>query len=151
MRGNAIHPAAGLELPGPAEETELVDSALEGRAFPALEARVIAVVLLAAVVGEEDHDGVVGQLELVEFRQQPAHVVVDVLDHGIDPGEIIRVVVRSHGVPVLGELGGAEVFAPVIAAIFVRHLVRRVRAVEGEIDEERPIAFLLDELHGGRR
>ena len=30
-----------------------------------------------------------------------------------------------------------------MAAIFVRHLVRRVRAVEGQIDEERPIALLL--------
>ena len=99
-----IHPAAGLELPGPAEEAELVDSALERRALPALEARVIAVVLLAAVVGEEDHDGVVGQLELVEFRQQPAHVVVDVFDHAIDAGEIVRVVLGSHGVPVLREL-----------------------------------------------
>ena len=43
-----------------------------------------------------------------------------------------------------------EVFCRVVPAIFVRHLVRRVRTVEGQIHEERPIALFFDEPHGRR-
>ena len=145
MSGNAVHLAAGLELPGPADEAELVNAALERRALPAPKARIVAVVLLAAVVGEEDHDRVVSDLEIIELGQQAAHVVINVLDHAVDAGQIIRVVVGRHGMPSLRECRAAEVLVPVMSAILVGHLMRCVRAVECQVDKERLIAFLLDE------
>jgi len=148
VRRDAIHLAAGGKLGGPAHETELVDPALPRRALPALQARVVAAVLLAAVVGQEDHDRVVGQLELVKLGQQAADVVVDVLNHAIDSAKHIRVVARRHRMPRLGKLVRGKILFPMTLAVLVRDLVRRVRTVEGQIHKERLIAGLLNELDG---
>ena len=146
--GNAIDATAGLELRGPADEAELVNAALERRALPTLKTGIITVVLLAPVVGKEDHDRVFRQFPLFELGQQAAHVVVDVLNHAVDARKIVGVARPGHGVPLLWESVGAEVFSRVVAAILLRHLVRRVRAVEGQVNEERPIALGSQELEG---
>ena len=148
VRGDAVHPAPRFELRGPADEAKLVDAALVRRALPALKTCIEAVVLLAAVVGEEDDDRVVGQMEFVELRQQTTHVVVDVLDHPVHTGEVLRVVLGRHRMPGVGILGGFEVAVRVMLPVFVRYLVRRVGAIERQVQEERLIGLFLDELDG---
>ncbi len=74
---------------------------------------------LAAIVGEEHHDRIVGQLEVVELGQQAANVVVNVLHHAIDARQILRVVLRAHGMALGGKIRRVEVLGRVVLAIFI--------------------------------
>ena len=86
-----------------------------------------------AVVGEEDHDGVVGEFQLVEFLHHAPHRVVHVLDHrGV------------YGVVHAGSrLGLGLVFRDDRLA----GLERDVNGVVHEVHAERAALVGLDELH----
>ena len=78
-----------------------------------------------AVVGEENDQRVVGDFPFVQFRQQPAEIVVDVFDHAEKLGGV-----RSH-------------FAGVTLRIFLGAIERGVRRVGRDVGEERRFLFAL--------
>jgi hypothetical protein len=75
-----------------------------------------------AVVGHEDDDRVVGQAEFVDGFQQAVEVFVDAGDHAVDAGVDQR-----------------EALAEVFLDVRIGHVVRAVRRVVRQIEEERPI------------
>jgi hypothetical protein len=82
------------------------------------------------VVAEKDDDRVVAQTKIVESREQPSDVVIDVRDHAVDARERRVQTFCREGVEVI-----------------VGHLERRVRRVEREITEERLALAARDETH----
>jgi hypothetical protein len=74
--------AAGLHFARPAHEEGDADAAFVGRAFAFAQRRILRHAGEAAVVAGEDHEGVVAELEFIEFCEQAAHFVVEMLQHG---------------------------------------------------------------------
>ena len=68
------------DVAGPANEQRRADAAFVGRAFAAFHTTVPAPTV-RPIVGEIDHDRVVGQFQLVELFQHAADVPIDVLAH----------------------------------------------------------------------
>jgi len=78
----------------------------------------------SAVVRREDHNCLLSELELIELHQKPAHGLVECFNHGR--------IYRFEG-------------ARVRRDAFRRGFVGNVRAVVGQIEQERSIAVVLDE------
>ena len=126
MCGRQRADIGGLEGSRPAPERGGPRAAQPGRVLRSAHAGVKHLRAdRAAVVVHEHHEGVALDAPLLQLREQPAHVVVDVGDHA----EELRHV-RAH-------------FAGVELLVFLGHLQRGVRSVAGEIGVERPLA-----LHG---
>ena len=147
VRGDLFDLAPGLEARGPAHEERGADAPFVDAPLAGPHARVVALAV-GAVVGQEDDDGVFGQAELVEPGQEPADVVVDVLDHAEDLGGIL-----GHVPPLVA--GGREVVG-LHAEVFVGlgvllgNLERPVGTVVGQVDEEGLAAVLPDVVDGRR-
>ena len=126
--------SAGGKLARPADEAGDAMAAVVFRALEAAHAGVEAVLRIlvvagrGAVVGHEDHDGVVFQAQLLEPVQQPADVLVDVGDHAVEVGPWLRHALLDIGL-----------------AVLVGDVVGRMRRVGGDVGEERPVLVLLDE------
>jgi hypothetical protein len=78
--------AASLHLCWPAHDERDANAAFIRRAFAFAERGVVRDAGKAAVVAGEDDEGVVAELEFIKFRQQAAHFVVEMLQHG----EVVR-------------------------------------------------------------
>ncbi len=76
------------EVSGPADETRNSRAAFVDATFPGEHAAVVAVTL-GAVVGQENHDGVLGNPEFGEFRHEATKIVVDVGHHAVNFGEVV--------------------------------------------------------------
>ena len=116
--------AVGGPGAGPAREARHADAALVDAALAHAHAAVVAH-LLRAVVGQENDDGILGQLELIELGEQAADVVVDVRDHAVDLGDDILLSLAGQRVTDLGELIVGQVHVLVHCVILIRHLQRR--------------------------
>ena len=85
LREDVVDDRARLDHARPADEHRHAEAAFPGRALLAVERRRAAVRPgpgLGAVVGAVDHDGVVGDAEIIELLEQAAdHVVV--FDHAV--------------------------------------------------------------------
>ena len=115
----------------PAHEERYSRSALVHARFSATHTGVVSLhACRAAVVGEEDHDGVIRELQRLQVREQTAHIVVEVLAHAVECGYVI-----------------VETLGFELVEVSVRHLKGRVRRVVGEVAEEGTGLIRCDELH----
>src|SRR5690606_8312934 len=89
-------------------------------------------VLLITVVGHEDENRVLGELQVIQFTQEFPDILIDVLHHAVHTGGII---VQSHI-----EIG---------LDIAVGNLQGGVRCVGGDIGKKGAVAVSLDILQGG--
>ncbi|MBA7606620.1 hypothetical protein ES703_13770 [subsurface metagenome] len=121
---------AGPNMPRPANKQRHPHAALVHAPLAALHSPIIAIGV-GTVIGEEQHDGVSSQVQLVELPQQPADVVVQAFGHGIGAGGLI---IQALGL--------------VFVKIPVRYLPRRVGRVVGQVTEKGALPVLLDEGHG---
>ena len=131
--------AARLHLCWPAHDERDADAAFVGGAFAFAEWGVVGHAGEAAVVAGEDDEGVVAELEFIEFREKAAHFIIEMLQHG----EVVRD----------GALGGAAfiVCRSLVASgdMFrnqrLRRFQLRVRAEMGSEGEPGLAAIRFDE------
>ncbi len=89
---------------------------------------------VSTVVRHEDENGVLGQLEFVEFIEKLSNAFIDASKHRSHD----RVALFAGRIFLFGKLGGVAFFMPPWA----------MYAVLPEVDKERLVAFLLDEANG---
>ena len=142
-RRDPVDIAARRDAARPAPEARHLHGAVVQRALLAAQAGVEALLLARrerevarrrarAVIARVEHDRVVGQVQVVEHRQQASDVPVDVGHHAVEPGEHL-----------------AEALLAVGRRPALRHLQRRVRSVGGEVGEERPGSMRFHERDRG--
>ena len=131
MLGDLIDDLACLQLARPADEARHPHATLEDTALaPAHSA--VETPGVRTVVGRENHDRVRREAEFVEFRQQPARVVIEILDHRIHRGFHRR-----------------ETALAVFGKQIRWRLHRGMTRVEGNITEERPGSLAFDKRERG--
>ena len=131
MLGDLVDDLARPQLARPADEARHPHAAFEyaglAPAHPAVETPGVR-----TVVAGEKHEGVRRETEFVELRQQPARVVIEILDHRID---------RS--------LHRREAALAVFGKQIRRRLHRGVAGVEWHVTEERLPPLTFDERERG--
>ena len=132
---------AGLDRPRPAHEQGRPHAALVGRSLAALHAAVPAPAV-GAVVRQVDDDRVVGEVQVVEVRDDPTDVPVDVLHHREGGARVVEVLLLRVAVTP-GQRPFLEAVPPAVG-----HLHRAVGRVVGDPDEERLGSMVLDEPDG---
>ena len=142
--GNDFGLAAGLDLVGPANEERGAYAAFIHGAFFAFHVCVPAKAV-GTVVGEIDHDGVIGDLQFVELLQNASHVPVDVFAHGEGGAGVLQILLLIF-TSAEWEIVVLELLPPAI-----RHLHRRMRGAVGQVNEERLLLVLLHVVHGAGR
>ena len=130
VRGDGLHHVRPPFGRRPADEERHAAAPLMHAGFAAAHPGVVGLhARRAAVVGEEQDDGVLREPLGVQVGEQTAHVVIDVLAHAVEGGQGVV------------EAPGLE-----LVEILVRHLEGRVRCVIGEIAEERRLPVRGDEF-----
>lgn len=130
---------SGFGEAGPVDDERDADPAFPWRAFAGAETevggdRVFGAAEETAVVGGEDEDSAVGEIEIADGGAETADAIVDAGDHG----GVDRVIVR------VGGIGEGLVFCDDVG--FAAE--GSVDGVLGEVDEERTVAGGLDEADG---
>ena len=128
MRGERGAIDAAIERGGPTPERRHTCPAFIRRDFAAAHAGVEQLHAEgAAVVGQENDERILLDPPFFELLQQRAEIIVEVLDHSVESGGVLRD------------------FAFVAFETFVRHLERRVGGIQREIGEERrpALSFLI--------
>ncbi len=85
MRALRFDAAAGGKVSGPTDQQRYAHAAFEDGSFVRPQSG-LEMFADAAVVGHEQHDRVVGQLQLVKLVQQATDVLINDIDHGVDAG-----------------------------------------------------------------
>ena len=115
---------------GPTHEKRHPMPALVQRGLFAAHARVVhGLARCSAIIGHENQQGIVAQPGFCENRIQLAHVLVDIRDHPVKTGDIVR-----H----LREVG---------LAILVGHPQRGMGRVGGDVREKRRVAPRFDPVY----
>ena len=134
----------------PADEEGDVDASVIDGPFQATQARV-ETGLGRAVVGEKNDDRISGQTVRLEGGEYPAHVGVDVRDHRVNPSDGLGRTQRAGSLRLieLGRLVRRKLHRLVDRQFGRGGLQGIVRAVEGQVGEERAVATRAEEIDGG--
>ena len=93
-----------------------------------------------AVIGEIDHQRILGETQLIELRQHASHIAVLVFKHRIGAAGVVGVLLfRIHG-----RLGDEQV--PEFSPIALRCRPGRMRGGEGDVAEKRLLPVPHDEI-----
>ena len=126
---------------GPANEEGGTNPAFIHGAFFAFHVCVPAKAV-RTIVGEIHHDGVIGDLQLVELLQDTSHVPVDVLAHGKGGAGVLQILLLIF-TSAEWQVVVLELLPPAI-----RHLHRRMGGAVGQVDEEGLFLVFLHIVHG---
>ena len=135
--GNAL---PSRNLPRPPNQQRRSETALVNGSLAPLHAGVPAPAI-RAVVTEVQHDGVLGQAQLVQLGEHSPDIPVDVLDHGQGGAGLGHVLGLGIAVP------HRQFLRLEALPVLVGHLHGRMRRVVRQVGEERSVAILLHERH----
>ena len=80
-RRDLVAGGPGLDPSGPAHDERYADAAFKGGALGATERAHVRGAGEAAVIGDENHQGVFLELVLLQGRQHPADLTVKIFEH----------------------------------------------------------------------